>query len=141
MTPAVALLDSSVLLRLIVDHADELQSQADLLADAIEQGRLEPLLLDLGLYEILNVMTGKMMLDPETVTAQLRDIFGSGWPIVTLDAELAYRTVEIAADSGLTGYDAAFVSAAEQLGVPLITADAAMVEAVGSSALALWEIA
>lgn len=141
MIPAAALLDTSVLLRVMIDQGDDLQDNADILTEAIGEGRLEPLILDLSVYEAINVLTGKIGLDAEVVDGLLHDLFEAGWPLVTLDAELAYRATGLAVEFGLSGYDASFVAAAEQLGVALISADVAMIEAAGPAALALWDIA
>jgi predicted nucleic acid-binding protein len=138
--PATALLDTSVLLRVMIDQGDELQSNADIVADAIGAGLLEPLILDLSIYEAINVLTGKLGLDAGIVDGLLHDVFEASWPLVTLDADLAYRAGALAGEYGLSGYDASFVAAAEQLGVPLISADAEMIDAAGPAALALWDV-
>lgn len=124
----------------MIDQGDDLQWRADIIADAVAEGRLEPVILDLSIYEAINVLTGTLELEGETVVGLLHDLFEGGWPVVPLGAELAYRAAELAAEHQLSGYDASFVAAAEQLGYPLITADAAMVAAAGPAALALWDI-
>lgn len=81
--------------------------------------------LDLTLYEVANVI-GARKGRPEEATDLCRLIsarcLGN---LVAVDAELIRRTVGIAAEHGLTAYDAAYVAAARRYDWTLVSADIA----------------
>lgn len=57
----------------------------------------------------------------------------------TATAELALRALELAVEFGVSPYDATYAALAEQLGVPLVTADESLVRHLaGSGVEARW---
>jgi predicted nucleic acid-binding protein len=79
--------------------------------------------LDLTLYEIANAV-GVMRGDPRTATRILRLVDASCRDrILSVDQGLLGSALEIAADHGLTAYDAAYVAAARRHGWQLVSTD------------------
>ena len=122
--PPAALLDTSVLLRLFHDHRDAHQRAADMIRDRWTRGRIELVLLDLSVYEFVNVLVRRLGKDEERAAADADALFDLGLPTASVDRDLARAAARLAAATRLSGYDAAFVAAARGLGIPLITADA-----------------
>lgn len=130
--PEAVLLDTSVLLRLFHDHEDPPQESADLLGEAFLRGEIQLILLDLSVYEFVNILVrrpGKGAAEAERLVGAL---FGLGMPLVGVDRSLASAAGRISASTGLSGYDGAFVAAGSLLGVPLVTADRRIVELAGT---------
>ena len=138
--PAAAVLDTSVLLRLLHDHGDTEQAVVDRLAQDWLAERFSGVLLDLTVYECLNVAVRRLGFSAERASAVAEDIYALGAPIVAVDRELAVTTARLAADLGLSGYDAAFVAAARGLGLPLLTADRRLHDRAGGTALLLADL-
>ena len=81
--------------------------------------------LDLTLYEVANVIGAKKGRTEEaTDMCRLISSRCAGRMIV-IDAQLIRRTVEAAAEYGLTAYDAAYVAAARRHGWTLVSTDIA----------------
>jgi predicted nucleic acid-binding protein len=81
--------------------------------------------LDLTLYEVANVI-GARKQRGDDATDLCRLISARCAPrLVAIDADLIRRTVEIAAEHGLTAYDAAYVAAARRHGWTLVSTDIA----------------
>lgn len=121
--PEELLVDSSVLLGFFRRDAGELQSVSDRLFDAIVEGESSMLLLDLAAYEFANVLVRRFGVPGDEAAALLSDLFELADHLVRVDLPLAGRAARIAADSGLSAYDAAFVAAGEAVGAPVVTLD------------------
>lgn len=81
--------------------------------------------LDLTLYETANVVGGRWG-RPAVARELCRSIVKRcGERLLVVDAELIDAAVEIAAEHGLTAYDAAYVAAARRHGWTLVSADLA----------------
>lgn len=137
MIPDAAVCDTSVLLRFFHDHGDEEQHAAQALWDAWDRQRTELFLLDLSIYEFVNVIVRRFTFTAERAARDVGHLFDLEFEIVACDRHLAEATARTAARTGLTGYDAAFVAAALSLDVPLITGDVAILEAAPDTALPL----
>lgn len=138
--PEAVLLDTSVLLRMWIDHQDELQSHAERLRTAFSLNQVTIILLDLSIYEFINVQTRRLKLTQQTVTANVDALYSLGTPIVTISRGLAVEAARISSDTGLSGYDSAFVAAAKALAIPLVTAGNAILAAALPEALSLGTI-
>jgi predicted nucleic acid-binding protein len=115
------LVDASVWVA-IADPADRYHREARALVAEVEQ----PLAaLDLTLYEVANVM-GPKKGQPEEGRVLLKLIEkrcqGS---LLAADLDLIESALELAAEHGLTAYDAAYVAAARRHGWTLVSADVA----------------
>lgn len=81
--------------------------------------------LDLTLYEVANVV-GARWGRPDAGREVCRSILARcGDRLVAVDIDLMDAAVEIAAEHGLTAYDAAYVAAARRFGWTLVSADVA----------------
>jgi predicted nucleic acid-binding protein len=126
-----------VLLRLFHDHGDGPQKTADRLRTEFRAGRLLLVLLDLSIYELVNILTRRLKRPLADVERASSAVFRLGSPIVRIDEVLARSAGRIAAQTGLSGYDAGFVAAARSLAIPLITADTQIIRAAAGEVLGL----
>ncbi|HEX8754365.1 MAG TPA: PIN domain-containing protein [Solirubrobacterales bacterium] len=80
--------------------------------------------LDLTFYEIANVV-GRKRGQPRDAAQLARAIAKScrGERLVRVDAEFAVAAIDIAAEHGITAYDAAYVAAARRKGMTLVSTD------------------
>ena len=134
--PSAALLDTSVLLRFVHDHGDHEQVAADRLLRASLEDTVQLVLLDLSVYELVNVAVRRLGLGSPHVEDIVTEVFRFRMPMVTVDAQLGRAAAAAAVESGLSGYDAAFLAAARRSGVPLVTADRRLAAEDGALALA-----
>jgi predicted nucleic acid-binding protein len=81
--------------------------------------------LDLTLYEVANVVGARMRRSEDAADLCRLILARCLNHLVTVDAELIRRTVGIAAEHGLTAYDAAYVAAARRHGWTLVSTDIA----------------
>jgi predicted nucleic acid-binding protein len=81
--------------------------------------------LDLTLYEVANVV-GARWGHPDMAGELCRAIVARcGDRLLTVDADLIESALEVAAEHGLTAYDAAYVAAARRHGWTLVSTDIA----------------
>lgn len=90
----------------------------------------------LAASEILNVLathvrTGRLHRD------QARDAYAAARDLLRLASPDPLDALDLAADRGLSGYDAEFVALARSLGVPLVTDDRRILQACPDLAVAL----
>lgn len=79
--------------------------------------------LDLTLYEVANVV-GTRKRRPEEAANLCRLISGRcGERLVSIEVELIRTAIGVAAEHGLTAYDAAYVAAARRSGWTLVSTD------------------
>lgn len=111
-------LDASVLLAAEdLDDANHMASAA-----LLRRGDLGT--LDLAVYEVVNVSESSWH-DPhagERLRARVWAIADLG-TLIRIDLTLAQRAASLAREHAISGYDAAYVAAAERLGVPLASCD------------------
>lgn len=121
MTPL--LLDASAWLAAL-DDKDVTQGGAVLsLVAANEAGAVELGALDLTLYEVGNVASIRWP-DREIAAPAVSWIDRCCGPdLIRIDARLAHDAIAIAAEHGLTVYDAAYVAAARERGWTLVSCD------------------
>jgi predicted nucleic acid-binding protein len=115
----VLLLDASVWV-LLVDPADPHHRDAV----SLIQDRADSLAaLDLGLYEIGNAIGVKRGDAREAANVIRLLLECCRERVVSVDAKLMASALEIAAEHGLTAYDAAYVAAARRHGWTLVSTD------------------
>jgi predicted nucleic acid-binding protein len=90
-------------------------------------------ILDLTLYEVANVVTRRFKA-AAPATAALHAVLAASGRVLRADADTIADTVGIAAEHGLTAYDAAYVAAARRYGWTLVSTD---IKDLVSRALAL----
>ncbi|MGB7684888.1 MAG: PIN domain-containing protein [Solirubrobacterales bacterium] len=81
--------------------------------------------LDLTLYEVANAMGVKHRQPEEARKLHLLIQRSCGDRLLRVDVDLLTSAVEVAAEHGLTAYDAAYVAAAEAHGWTLVSTDLA----------------
>ena len=108
-------IDTSVLLAYVRRDAGEQQDAVDVLFDRIVDDQVGFFLLDLSIYEVLNVLVRKHGYDASVVGAVIDDLVALADDVVRVTPPLARSTAELAELTGLTGYDAAFLTAARAL--------------------------
>jgi predicted nucleic acid-binding protein len=79
--------------------------------------------LDLTLYEVANVVGARKQRGDDAVDLCRLISARCAGQLAAIDAELVRRTVEIAAEHGLTAYDAAYVAATRRYGWTLVSTD------------------
>jgi predicted nucleic acid-binding protein len=121
--------DSSVVLKWF--HATdepEVEESRALLA-AHQSGDVEALVLDLAFYELGNVLSRSLQLSASNVAGVLEDLASIvGTPLVCNVEDLA-AAAQLAAEHGLTFYDAAWAAVAVRAGAVLVTADVELIRA------------
>jgi predicted nucleic acid-binding protein len=78
--------------------------------------------LDLTLYEVANVITRRFK-TAAPATAAVHAVLAASGRVLRADADTIADTVGIAAEHGLTAYDAAYVAAARRYGWTLVSTD------------------
>ena len=86
-------------------------------------------ILDLGVYELSNVLIRRRRWPAEEAAEQIEDLFTVVGPPVPLDGLWIRDALSLADSYGLSGYDAHWAAAARHLNVPLISADRQLLEA------------
>jgi len=121
------LLDTSVLIKWFHSAGEGELAEARALRDAHLSGRLEVHMLDLAVYEVGNVLSRALRWSADDVAAQLDDLLTiCGTPIV-IQPEWLRAAATLAAEHGLTFYDAAWAATARGLSIPLVSADRALI--------------
>ena len=115
--------DTSVLLRLFVAHDDELQAAVPEIERAWRSDRLQLVLLDLSVYELVNVAVRRLGFDAPRARQAVGEVYGLGAPVVAVDHQLAMDGRRSRWSPGSVVTTAVFVAAARRVGVALLTAD------------------
>ena len=84
------MLDTSALLRFVVAHDDPVQAGADRLREAFRRGETAIMVLDLSIYELVNIQTRRLGMPGPDVIANIEALFRHGgrsassaapWPV------------------------------------------------------------
>ncbi|MDP3724687.1 MAG: type II toxin-antitoxin system VapC family toxin [bacterium] len=113
--------DSSVIVKWVSSDKEEHLEQADKILRDAEAGKIELYAAELAKYEVGNALLKGKELPLSQVSISLGVFYAL--PITFLDEteQLARSSYEMARDSKMTYYDAAFLSVAKALGGLLIT--------------------
>ena len=123
-TPLSFVVDASVGIKLVIEEDSSERAQA-LLSHLGADPRPQFHVPDLFYVECANILWkrmkrwGRPLDEAETALAYLRGLALLRAPT----ADLAPDALKIAAENGITAYDACYVALARKLGVPLVTAD------------------
>ncbi len=101
------------------------------------RGEVVLVVLDLSVYECVNVLVHRMRMKAPEAAAVVRRLFDLGFGMHHVGEPLAVGAARLAATTALSGYDAAFVALADELGAPVITADRRLAEEAGDRAVML----
>lgn len=133
------LCDASVVVKWFLDEPGPETGAARALADRAADEQIELHVLDLTYHEVGNTLVAKRGV-PGAVAAALLDkieaVCGTGLPLA---GSARAAACELVAERGLTFYDAAYVAMAQQLEMPLVSADRTMLAAGGVSASRMLE--
>jgi len=119
----MTVLDASVVLKWFVKEDDS--DQALKLREEFYRGEKEIVVPDLLLYEVANALRYNPSFSVEAVQEAVGTLLAIEIEIITPTFSLLSETIELAKDLGITCYDAAYLSLAEELGFEFITADEA----------------
>jgi predicted nucleic acid-binding protein len=123
------LIDTSVLIKWFHSEGESELAEARSIRDAAKRADIEARVIDLAIYEMGNVLLRSLHWNGADVADQLDDL------IVICGAPLAMAAVwfreaaAIGAAHALTFYDACWASAAQELGVSLVSADTQLLDA------------
>lgn len=115
-------LDSSVIIKWFRKD-EELRSHALNLRQKYLDGQLLLFVLDLSLYEIANVLHYKPDLSASEVGQAVQSLWDMGLRVTRVTLTILARAIQLAHTFDLTIYDAAFLAAAQEEKIPLVTAD------------------
>lgn len=123
------LVDTSVLIKWFHRAGEAELNEARALRAAHVSGDLDAHILDLAVYEAGNVLVRSLNWPPDEVADQLDDLLAiCGTPLVPTPQWLRDAS-NLANEHNLSFYDAAWAATARGLGVPLVSADAKLVDA------------
>ncbi len=135
-TCSSCVVDASVVIKIFLqeDLSEEVQQIIDdIYLDTTESATL--LVPDLFFVECANILRSKVRFDgypPQTAVHAMRYLRALAFP-TTSTAELVEDALSIAFIHDLTAYDAVYVALAAQKGIPLLTADARLVQKLQGS--------
>lgn len=125
----IALVDTSVVLKWLHEAGESEVAEARALLAAHRAGSARLLLLDLGLYELGNVLLRRLRLPGSVVADQLDLLLRLCGPVVHPAPSWHSAAAALGDRHGLTFYDSSWAAAAQALDCPLVSADRRLVAA------------
>jgi predicted nucleic acid-binding protein len=123
------LIDTSVLVKWFHDEGESELAEARALRTATQVGDIEARVIDLGLYEMGNVLLRGLGWSGSDVADQLDDLIVICGPPLAMESEWLRQAASLGSTHSLTFYDAAWAAAAISLGVTLVSADTELLAA------------
>ncbi|MDA8341295.1 MAG: PIN domain-containing protein [Actinomycetota bacterium] len=123
------LVDTSVLVKWFHTEGEPELAEARAVRDATQAGEVEARLIDLGLYEMGNVLLRGLGWGASDVADQLADLVVICGPPLAMAADWLRQAALLGERHRLTFYDAAWAAAAEALGISLVSGDAHLLAA------------
>lgn len=123
------LVDTSVLIKWFHNAGEAELDEARALRHAHLIGEVHAHVLDLAVYEVGNVLARALSWPAKDISDQLDDLLVICGSPLTFTAEWLHDAASLAAEHGMTFYDAAWAAAARGLGIPLISADRQLLSA------------
>lgn len=121
MSDVKIIVDSSVIIKwLSSDKEQHLDSANKLLEDALDE-KIEILVPELVKYEVGNTLLFSKKLSSQEGTEVLAYFYTLPITFVTESEDVATKTFNMALNSGITYYDASFMSLAKQYNATLVT--------------------
>jgi predicted nucleic acid-binding protein len=117
------LIDTSVLIKWFHSHGETEVPRARALRTAHLNGGLDAHVLDLAYYELGNVLIRALGWTANDVADQLDDLTTILGPPLVMTAPWFRSAAELAHTHALSFYDAAWAAAAQELAIPLVSAD------------------
>ena len=116
------LIDTSVLIKWFHSDGEGEVGAARALQSAHVRGEVDAHILDLGAYEVGNVLTRALHWQPGDVADQLDDIDEILGPALSMTPTGRREAASLARIHGLTFYDASWAAAAKESGIALVSA-------------------
>jgi len=126
-------LDSSVIIKWFSYHEEDNVDQALRLMDLFGENLVKISIPDLSIYEVGNALRHNKKFTPEEVKNAINRLIGMELDVVEIKEDLACKAIDIAYEEDITLYDAVFISIADHLMIPLVTADAKQYKAAKKS--------
>jgi len=123
------LIDTSVLITWFHTAGESDVAEARALRSAHVSGEVEAHIIDLALYEVGNVLLGALRWNAADTAGQLDDLVAIVGPPLVADAVILRRATDLAEQHGLSFYDGSWAAAAQELRIPLVTADRRLIAA------------
>jgi len=123
------LIDTSVLIKWFHAEGETDVGEARALRSAHVSGEVEAHIIDLALYEVGNVLLRALRWNAADTAAQLDDLVAIVGPPLVPDALVLRQASYLAEQHGLSFYDASWAAAAQELRIPLVTADRRLIAA------------
>lgn len=117
------LVDTSVVVKWFHEHGESEVAEARALLDAHRAGTERLLVLDLGAYELANVLLRPLRLPASVVVEALTLVRTVCGPFVHPRPSWHDAAALLAEQHGLTFYDGSWAAAAQALQCPLVSAD------------------
>lgn len=117
------LIDTSVRIKWFHSEGESELRQVCALRSAHVPGALDAHVLDLATYEVGNVLSRALHWAAADVADQLDDLHAILGPPLVMTSVWLRAAASLARQHALTFYDASWAAAAEELGIPLISAD------------------
>lgn len=114
-------IDSSVIVKWLSQDKEDNLDKADKILTDVQNGIIVLIAPELAKYEVGNVLLFSKKLSIDQAKVSLAQFFSIPINYIADSEEFANQTFSIAQESGITYYDAAFLSVAEQLGATLVT--------------------
>jgi predicted nucleic acid-binding protein len=119
----VLLLDTSVLIKWFHSEGESEAAEARAVRGAHVAGTVDAHMLDLGTYELGNVLLRALHWSASDVADQLDDVQTLLGPPLVMSAAAQRSAAAFAEQHSLSFYDACWAAAAADLAVPLVSAD------------------
>lgn len=113
-------LDTSVIVKWFVNETES--DKANNLLQIVTRGKLSIVIPDMALAEITNAIRFTKVIACERCQMHIQNLFNIEPEIITLK-EIIQKVVALVYATELTSYDASFIVIAEEMHIPLITAD------------------
>lgn len=117
------LIDTSVLIKWFHSEGESELSEARAVRRAHVSGELDAHILDLAIYEVGNVLIRALGWEPAEVGDQLDDLQTILGPPLVMTSDWLRHAATLAHHHGLSFYDAGWAATADQLHMPLVSAD------------------
>lgn len=121
--------DASVVVKWFIQEKES--EKALKLRDMHVSGQLDIAAPELLFFEVLNALKSSRLFSEEELKTAANSLLNYRVELRPLNKQLAEKTVEIAVQTNLTIYDAAYVALALDLDTVLYTADGKIVETAG----------
>jgi predicted nucleic acid-binding protein len=121
------LIDTSVLIKWFHSSGERELIEARAIRNAHLSGDLDAHIVDLAVYEVGNVLVRALHWSSDNVADQIDDLLAiCGTPLV-LTQQWLRQAAALATEHNLSFYDAAWAATARGLDVPLVSADARLI--------------